>query len=53
MACEAPTEVVKVLLQVHPDAAAEKEWSGRLPLHLAGKNEHLRQLSKHGDGNAS
>ena len=52
-ACEAPAEVVKVLLQVHPDAAAEKEWRGRLPLHLVGKNEHLRQLSKHGDGNAS
>ena len=53
MACEASSEVVKVLLQVHPDAAAEKEWSERLSLHLAGMNKHLWQLSKHGDGNAS
>ena len=52
-ACEAPAEVVKVLLQVHPDAAAAKKWNGRLPLHLAGKNENLRQVSKHGDGSAS
>ena len=52
-ACEAPAQVGKVFFQVHPEVAAEKEWIGRLPLHLAGRNEHLRQVSTHGDGSAS
>ena len=52
-AYEAPAEVVKVLLQVLPDGAAEKKWNGRLPLRLTGKNEHLRQVSTHENGSAS